>query len=207
MRNFRPESFPMDFTQDIELATDRVRLSPLRPAHYEALLAVVLGNADLVRYSPSLLRSGAQLEDYIRAALAARHRGQRYPFVIFDERAGRYVGSTSYGNVSAHDQRLEIGWTWLDHSVRGAGLNRHAKFLLLRYAFEELDYRRVEFKTDARNERSRRAIAKIGGTEEGTLRSHTLMPDGFRRDTVYFSILREEWAGLRETVFADLETA
>ncbi|PPK88494.1 RimJ/RimL family protein N-acetyltransferase [Neolewinella xylanilytica] len=195
----------MDFRENIVLETERVRLSPLEAAHYNDLLPVVEANPDLLRYSPSLLRTGAHLRDYLQAALEARERAQRYPFVVFDRADGRCVGSTSYGNVSARDERLEIGWTWLDPRVQGTGLNRHAKFLLLRHAFEGLDYRRVEFKTDARNTQSRRAIAKIGGTEEGTLRSHTLMADGFRRDTVYFSILREEWAALRGTVFADLK--
>ena len=193
----------MNFTTDVHLETDRVKLLPLREDHHRELLWVVLGNPDLLRYSPSLLRTGAQLEEYIRAALRGRADGQRYPFVIFDKRAGRYVGSTSYGNVSPRDRRLEIGWTWLDPSVQGTGLNRHAKFLLLNYAFDTLEYARVELKTDARNEQSRRAIRKIGGTEEGTLRSHTLMADGYRRDTVYFSILRGEWPAVRERVFGD----
>ena len=195
----------MNFAEPILLETERVRLSPLREEHHTDLLTVVVGNPDLLRYCPSLLRTGAHLKAYMDAALRGRADERRYPFVVFDKRTRRYVGSTSFGNVSPPDLRLEIGWTWLDPSVQGTGLNRHAKFLLLDYAFGTLGYERVEFKTDARNQQSRRAIRKIGGTEEGTLRSHTLMTDGFRRDTVYFSILREEWDALRESVFADLQ--
>ncbi|WP_116107499.1 GNAT family N-acetyltransferase [Lewinella sp. IMCC34191] len=194
----------MEFHKDIVLETERVRLSPLETAHYDDLLPVVEANPDLLRYSPSLLRTGAHLHAYLQVATEARAQERRYPFIIFDKAAQRYVGSTSYGNVSPADLRLEIGWTWIDKAVQGSGLNRHAKFLLFHYAFNTLGYERVEFKTDARNTQSRRAIAKIGGREEGTLRSHTVMSDGFRRDTVYFSVLRKEWEGLRGTVFADL---
>ena len=91
--------------------------------------------------------------------------------------------------------------TWIDRNVQGTGLNKQCKHVLLSHAFDNLKMERVEFKTDSRNKQSRRAIEKVGGIFEGTLRSHTLMLDGYRRDTVYYSILREEWSAVETRVF------
>ncbi|MEO9238417.1 MAG: GNAT family protein, partial [Jatrophihabitantaceae bacterium] len=91
------------------------------------------------------------------------------------------------------DQRLEIGWSWLGRDFQGAGINRWAKFLLLQHAFEQLAAERVEFKTDQLNLQARKALRNIGAVEEGVLRSFNPMPDGRRRDAVYYSVLRAEW--------------
>jgi len=141
------------------------------------------------------------LQLYVETALEDRRNKGRYPFVIINKADGAFAGSTSYGNISVPNQRLEIGWTWLDKQFHGAGLNKNCKFLLLEYAFGELGMERVELKTDSRNWQSRKAIEKIGGIFEGELRSHTLMRDGFRRNSVYYSILKGEWEHLKGTIF------
>ncbi len=169
--------------------------------HLAVLLPIALAHPQLLQFSPSPFGDEAKLIQYIQIALDARLAKSRYAFAIYDKKGDRYVGSTSYGSVSNHDKRLEIGWTWLDTSVQGTGLNKECKYLLLEYAFELLRFERVEFKTDSRNLQSRRAIEKIGGTYEGELRSHTLLADGFRRNTVYYSILATEWQEIKRTIF------
>ena len=119
----------------------------------------------------------------------------------FDKEKDQYAGSTSFLNISNHDLRLEIGATWYGKSFQRTGLNRNCKFLLLTYVFETLGFERVAFRTDSRNIQSQTAIMKIGGKLEGSLKSHTLMLDGFRRDTVCFAILKSEWPKIKSTVF------
>ena len=128
----------------------------------------------------------------------------RYPFAIYDKSTGTYAGSTSYGNISNRDKRLEIGWTWIGSEFQRTGLNRHCKYNLLQYAFEKLEFERVELKTDDRNEQSKNAIMAIGGKFEGILRSHTIMFDGYRRDTTYYGILKGEWESIKKSVFKNI---
>ena len=185
----------------ISLENERTKLEPLEWRHMDELLPIAIQHPDLLRYSPSQFGTEAALRKYIEAALKQRNKNIRYPFAIYDKEIGKYVGSTSYGNISNPNQRIEIGWTWLDKNRQRTGLNRNNKFLMLRYAFEHLQFERVEFKTDSRNEQSRKAIKGIGATYEGTLRSHTLMSDGYRRDTVYYGILKTEWQEIKTTIF------
>lgn len=194
----------MDLEKEIVLENERVKLSSLNANHYEDLLPIALKYPDLLHYSPSLFGSEIHLENYIADALEARFNEKaRYPFVIFDKEKNRIVGSTSFGNISEKNLRLDIGWTWLDKEVQGTDLNKNCKFLLLQYAFEQIQFERVAFNIDSRNTQSRKAVEKIGGQFEGELRSHTVMPNGFRRTTAQYSILKSEWEGLRETIFSD----
>lgn len=190
-----------DFSKEISLQNFRVQLRPLQLDDVANLLPVATADKNLVQYSPYQIHTPELLENYIRNSLAERAAGARYPFIILDKNTGSYAGSTSIANVSNKDQRLEIGWTFIGKTFQQTGLNRACKALLLSYAFDKLEFERVEFKTDARNLASRSAIEKIGGQYEGALRSHTVMLDGFRRTTVYYSILKSEWPGLKQTVF------
>lgn len=191
----------MDRHTHIVLENEHVRLYPLQYYHRQALLPIAEQHPDLLRYSPSAFGDREKLEAYILAALQQRKQGNRYPFVIWSKALQRYVGSTSFGNIALAHQRLEIGWTWIEKAVQGTGLNQQCKFLLLSYAFEELGLKRVEFKIDDRNIASKKAVQKIGGQQEGILRSHTLMGDGFRRDTTYFGILSADWPKLKAQIF------
>ena len=192
----------MNFEQVPLLQDARVLLRPFRPEDI-AELATIAMDEEIWRYMVTCISNAQELEAWVQTVTEGYRQGSRYTFMIEDKATGQLAGSTSYGNISEPDKRLEIGWTWLSREYRGSGLNRHCKFLLLRYAFEELQIERVELKGDALNTRSRRAMLKIGATEEGILRSHTLMHDGRRRDTVYYSILRTEWPHIRQTVFGD----
>jgi RimJ/RimL family protein N-acetyltransferase len=194
-----------DFTKEIVLQNNRVLLRPMVMEDFENLYTVATADKDLVQYSPYQIHTKEFLEGYIKTSLTERAAGIRYPFVVFDKKTETYAGSTSFANVSNKDQRLEIGWTWIDKTFQQTGLNRACKSLLLSYAFDELEYERVEFRTDARNLASRSAIEKIGGQYEGALRSHTVLLDGFRRTTVYYSILKSEWPDLKRTVFSSFQ--
>lgn len=185
------------------LESERLRLEPLEWRHFEHLLPIALEHPDLLQFSPSLFGSEENLNAYFEDALISRDKGVRYPFAIYDKATAGFIGSTSMGFFSPVDLRVEIGWTWIDRSVQGSGLNKACKFLLLQYIFEVLKYERLEFRTDARNIRSQRAMEKIGATFEGELRSHTVLPDGFRRNTRFYSILRSEWPEIRRRIFGE----
>lgn len=191
-----------DFATDILLQNADVLLRPMTAEDALLLEAVATSDSDLVLYSPYKIHTPENLHRFVQDSLADRQKAFRYPFVIIDRNSGEPAGSTSIANVSNKDLRLEIGWTWIGKRFQRTGLNRACKFLLLSYAFETLGFERVEFKTDARNTASRTAIEKIGGQYEGALRSHTVMNDGYRRTTIYYSILKEEWPGLKQTVFS-----
>lgn len=156
------------------------------------------------KYFTAALDDEAQLLLWINEALYERASGKRIPFTITDKGTGVPCGSTSFGNISFYDKRIEIGWSWLGAQYAGSGINRHCKYLLLQYAFETMQFERVEIKTDVLNERARQALRKIGAVEEGVLRSHMQMPANRRRDSIYYSILRSEWKEVKEKFFADL---
>lgn len=193
----------MNFEKDLHLQNDHVLLRPLCEQDLDELQTIAF-DEDTWRWTVTKIASQQDLENWVQAGITDRQKQQRYTFVIVDKATGRLAGSTAFGNISVVDKRLEIGWTWLSGDFRGTGLNRHCKFLLLQYAFEVLGYERVELKTDVLNLRSRQAMRKIGATEEGILRSHTLMHDGRRRDSIYYSILRPEWPQIRNTIFKEL---
>ena len=193
------------FEHDIHLEDQRVRLEPLSRLHVDALLPIVENNPGLLRHSPSVLEERGDLIRYIELHTTLRHDHQKYAFAIYDKEKSAYAGSSSYLRISERDGHLEIGSTWIGKSFQRTGLNRHMKYQMLRYAFEELKAIRVAFRTDDRNEQSKTAIQAIGAIYEGTLRKHMLMPDGFIRDTVCFSILAEEWEGIRATVFDKMQ--
>jgi RimJ/RimL family protein N-acetyltransferase len=195
----------MDFSAHVVLENNRARLRPLEIGDFEALKAVAF-DADLWKYTLTRGDDAVSLAAYIRQALEARQQGLRYPFVIIDRETGRIAGSTSYYNVVPADQRLSIGYTWVGRDFQRSGLNRACKHLLLSHAFGQLGYERVELETDARNDKSRTAMARMGATEEGILRSHRPTQGGIRRDTVIFSVIKSEWSELRQTVFQPFET-
>lgn len=125
-------------------------------------------------------------------------RGERLQFTVVDKSTGKPVGSTAFGNYAPRDQRIEIGWTWLGKAAQGTGINQAMKKVMLQYCFEKLNLKRVEIKTDVLNLPARYALLKLGAVEEGVLRSHTLMVHGRRRDTVYYSVLPEEWEKIKK---------
>jgi len=188
-------NFP--FEKEIILENASALLKPLQIADIDNLLKIATEDKNLLQYSPAPIYSEELLKSYIENALKERKNKSRYYFSIFDKKKNAYAGSTSFLNISNVDSRIEIGATWIGRDFQRTGLNRNCKYLLLSFAFGELGAERVELKTDERNTASRNAIEKIGGKFEGILRSHTLLYDGFRRNTVYYSILKNEWKNLK----------
>src|SRR5439155_1217783 len=163
----------------------------------------------LIDESKHLILRAANLSDrehfqkWMDAAFADSFAGTRIPFSIIVKKTGEIAGSMSLMNISYHDLRTEIGSSWLGKDFRGTDINRHAKYAMMRYAFEELNFERVEFKTDVLNERAKQGLRKVGGKEEGVLRSHMTMWHGRRRDSIYFSVIKNEWPSLKQTIFKD----
>ena len=187
----------------VVLAGRRVRLEPLDRRHLEGLCAVGLDPA-LWALSLTTIDTPAAMARYVEAALDERARGVALPYAQVDVATGQVIGSTRLGSLEPRHRRAEIGWTWLAAPWQRTGHNAEAKRLLLAHAFERLGCHRVELKADARNARSRAAILRLGATEEGTLRRHMVTESGHVRDTVYFSILAEEWPAVRARLDARL---
>lgn len=182
------------------LQTAGVMVRPMEANDLEGLSAIAT-DPDMWAYFTSDLSK--DMEAWIATALAQTKSGIRLAFTVLTA-DGKLAGSTSFGNYSERDSRVEIGWTWLGEGFQGKGLNRQVKFLLIQQAFETLDCERVEFKTDVLNLAARGGLEKAGGTLEGVLRSHTLLANGRRRDSVFYSILRSEWEQVKQDRFADL---
>jgi RimJ/RimL family protein N-acetyltransferase len=182
-----------------------VRLEPLTTAHAPALARVGL-DPELWRWIPTPLISADDVRAYVATALAEQARGVSLPFAIVDAATDEVIGSTRFGNIDVANRRLEIGWTWLARSHQRTRANTAAKRLLLGHAFDTLDANRVELKTDVLNEKSRSAIARIGGVQEGIFRQHVVCASGRIRDTVYFSILASEWPAVRRRLDERLTT-
>jgi len=191
----------LDFDKNIHLENERVRLEPLTMGHIDSLTPIAINNPNLLQYSPPKFGTVDSLKDYIERYVKMRAQQLIYAFAIFDKEKEQYAGSTSFMNISQVDQRLEIGSTWIGKPFQRTGLNRHCKYLLMQYVFETLQFERLELRTDERNIQSQTAIKAIGAQYEGLLRSHLLMSDGFRRNTVCFSILKHEWPQIKSTIF------
>jgi RimJ/RimL family protein N-acetyltransferase len=126
------------------------------------------------------------------------------PFTIIDRDTKEICGSTSLGNLSFYDKRVEIGWSWLSPDYIGMGVNMAVKFALMSFAFEVMKMERVEAKTDFLNERAKAGLLKIGMKPEGVLRSHMQMPGNRRRDSAYYAMLKDEWKERKAMFFSHL---
>src|SRR5215213_6058520 len=191
--------FPDTFT----LETTRVLLRLVTPDDYPVFLPLTK-DKETWKYFTKDLSDEQELKDWMQQLFKEREQESRMPFTVIDKHSNEVCGSTSYLNFSFYDKRLEIGHTWLGPSFMGTGINRQAKFVLLSFAFEVMKMERVEIKTDNLNERAKSALLKVGMKPEGILRSHMLMHDGRRRDSIYFSILRSEWQERKVHFFPEL---
>lgn len=192
------------FSQHIILENQSALLRPIEKEDFYELSGIAY-DYDIWRFNVSRCMNDGELHNYIDSMLKQKEKGILYPFLIVDKKMNQAAGCSSFGNISNKDKRLEIGGSWLGKNFQGTGLNRSVKFLMIKYAFEQLEFERVEFKTDVLNTQARKALKKIGAVEEGILRSHTLMQDGRRRDTIYYSILKGEWNNIKNTIFNDLD--
>lgn len=187
--------------EPVTLTGAHVRLEPLDQRHAAGLLAAV--ELDLFRYTPIAPASltTEAMQAYITTSTT---QPARIAFAIVDRASDRAVGTTSYLDIRLEHRGLEIGFTWIGKAYQGTAINPESKYLLLRHAFETLGAIRVQLKTDGRNIQSQRAIAKLGAQREGVLRRHVIMPDGYQRDTVMFSIIDDEWPTIKRQLEARL---
>lgn len=189
---------------DLTLQTNKVILRPVEENDFGTFLSLAQ-DEDAWNYFTLNLADKDHLRKWMDMAFADRAANTRRPFTIIEKTSNIIAGSMSMGNISMHDLRLEIGWSWLGKNFRGTDVNRHAKYCMMKYAFDELNFERVEFKTDVLNVRARNGLKKIGGKEEGILRSHMTMWNNRRRDSVYYSVIKNEWPLLKQTIFEDIE--
>ena len=173
-----------------------VALEPLAETHREGLWRAAQ-DPQIWEWLAHIGSTREYFDAWFGASLAAAEEGGEGVFATRSRRAEEVVGSTRYLNVRPADRVVEIGWTWLNPSAWRSGVNIEAKLLMLEYAFEELGCLRVEFKTDARNQRSRAAIAALPAQFEGVLRNHMTVPDVGVRDSAYFSVIEAEWPAVR----------
>lgn len=181
-------------------------LEPLRPDHAEELWEVA--QAPEIWTWLAHLGEDRELFDYwLKLSFEAAEEGREGIFVTREVASGRVIGSSRFLNVRPADRVVEIGWTWLHPSAWGTGANVEAKLMMMRHAFETLGCVRVEFKTDARNERSRAALAALPAQFEGVLRNHMIVPNVGQRDSAYYSVIDSEWPAVRANLERRLKRA
>jgi RimJ/RimL family protein N-acetyltransferase len=166
-----------------------IQLEILQPNHFEVLKQLSQDNK-ISAYSPALK---LKFDSWFNKALKQLPENPQLSFIVRTLANQKIVGSTRFYEISSDHKRLAIGYTWYVPEVWGTYVNAECKLLLLQYAFETLLMNRVEFFIDARNERSRMAVKKLGASEEGILRQHIILEDGYVRDTVVYSIVKNEW--------------
>ena len=182
----------------VVLSGHLVRLEPMHEKHLKDLSEVGL-DPEIWRWMLyGQMTTEQDLKNWIKEILGRQAKGKDLPFSVFQISSGRAIGCTRFMNVEAIHRSLEIGGTWYGRAFQGSGVNAEAKYLLLTYAFETLGCVRVQFKTDARNIQSQRAIERLGAVKEGVLRKHMILPNGSIRDSVYYSILDDEWPGVKQ---------
>jgi RimJ/RimL family protein N-acetyltransferase len=180
----------------VTLEGKRVRLEPMRLDHLDALTKAG-AYEELWKWTRDFAHTPESMKTYVDEALHHAAAGDAIPFVTIDRESGRVIGSTRFANIDRANRHVEIGWTWITPEFQRTYVNSEAKYLMLTHAFEVWGCARVELKTDVLNTRSRKAMLRLGATEEGTLRKHVLAYAGRWRDTIYYSVLDVEWPGVR----------
>src|SRR5437899_2979537 len=164
--------------------------------HFEGLLAIGL-DPDLWRWTLNHPKSDQELRDYLETALSEQTQGRSLPFTTFDLPTGRVAGCTRFGSIDARNRKVEIGWTWVGRPFQRSHVNTEAKYLMMRHAFETWGCVRIELKTNVLNRRSRDAMLRIGCVEEGIMRKLGVSDAGVPRDTIYYSVLDDEWPSVK----------
>ena len=187
----------------IKLSDSYISLEPLQKGHIEELKAICK-DPEIWRFFSVDLSDSNDMAKWMKQRLAESGEGNKMTYAVRLRESNQVIGTSSYGRIDLVEKVIEIGWTWIGADFIGAGINKHMKFLMLSHAFETIRIERLELRTDEDNVRSRRAMEKIGAQHDGTLRSDRFKIDGGRRNSVVYSILREEWAGIRTSIFKNL---
>ncbi len=178
--------------ETVTLSNEFVTLRPLSESDYNLLLPFAVNEPETWEYSLVSAAGAEALKKYLDHALQLKADGKSLPFIVLNSK-GEAAGSTRFYDYNANHGFVSIGYTWYGKDFRGTGINKHCKYLMLAYAFDELNLHRVELRADVNNARSLAAIAKIGAVREGTLREDCVSTKGVRRNSAVFGILKTEW--------------
>lgn len=180
----------LDFKKTIN--SDKVILRPIEINDFDEMTELTQ-DSEMWYYFTANLSDKKVLKKWIETAVTELKEQKSLPFTIIDVKTNEIIGTTRISNLSCSNARVEIGWTWIAKKHQGTGINGHVKKLLFKYLFEETTTLRIEFKTDVLNIPARKGMEKVGLIKEGILRSHTLMINNRRRDTLYYSLLKSEF--------------
>jgi len=179
------------------LTGKHVRLEPMTEAHISGLAVIGVGHSFWQYMLYGNMNTEADMRDWVKDIL---NRTADVPFVAIHLESGRVAGATRYLNIMPHDRGLEVGGTWYGPEFQRTALNTECKYLLFGHAFETLGAIRLQLKTDSRNERSQKAIERIGAKKEGVLRNHMILPGGYFRHSVFYSVLDTEWPEVKKNL-------
>lgn len=189
----------------VTLHGQHVRLEPMTETHIPGLAEIGVGQPFWHFMLYGDINTVDDMRNWVMDILSRAEKGTDLPFVAIHLASGRVAGATRYLNIVPKDRGLEIGGTWYGTEFQRTSVNTECKYLLLRHAFETLGCIRVQLKTDLRNERSQKAIERIGAVKEGVLRNHMILPDGRIRHSVFYSILDTEWPHVKKRLEEMLE--
>ncbi|RKR10739.1 RimJ/RimL family protein N-acetyltransferase [Flavobacterium sp. 90] len=187
---------------DIILENDRILLLPFENERNIELKEIIFDD-EIWKYMGMYVRNDSDFENYIKNTLKQKADGICYPFLIIDKLTNKVAGSTRYGYLNQASQKCEIGWTWYGKNFQGTGLNKACKYELLNFGFENIRFKRIQFSADLENERSQRAIEKLGALKEGIFRNNYIDSEGKSKDDVYYSVILEEWENTKREYFSE----
>jgi len=186
----------------IELENSMVKLIPFGNLRNQELREVIFDD-EIWRFMGMFIRTESDFENYLTNTLNAQKNGICYPFLIIDKLTNKVAGSTRYGYLNIASEKCEIGWTWYGKKFQGTGLNTACKYELLKFGFESIGFRRIQFSADQENIRSQKAIEKLGAIKEGIFRNNYIDSEGKSKNDVYYSIVNEDWKKLKENKFKE----
>jgi len=182
-----------DFKEKYILENEFVRLQPLEISDFESLLEYSENEPEIWAFNSNGANGKENLEKYITNAIKNRENEKDYPFIVFDKRENKYVGSTRFYEIQLLNKTIDLGFTWYGKKYQGTGINKNCKYLMLEFAFEKMEMERVGFGANSKNERSINAMKSIGCVVEGVLRNFSTDANGERIDAIKLSILKREW--------------
>lgn len=183
----------INFKENYILENDIVRLRPLEISDFEYLLEYSSNEPELWKFNSGGANGEKNLKKYITNAIKQRDEEKEYPFIVFNKRKSRFVGSTRFYAFKPLNNTVDLGYTWYGKQTHGDGTNKNCKYLMLEFAFEKIGVERVGFAASNLNERSINAMKSIGCTVEGIFRNYCLDNYGNRIDAIFLSILKSEW--------------
>lgn len=189
---------------EIILENKFVQLIPFQ-ASKEKELGEIIFSDEIWKYMGHYIRTSGDLENYVKQTIDSYKQKLSYPFLVVDKSNDRVAGSTRFGNISVPSEKCEIGWTWYGKDFQGTGINKACKYELLKYGFESIGFRRIQFSVDEENARSQRAVEKIGAKKEGIFRNNYIDSDGISKNDIYYSIIREEWLHIKTMLFSEFD--